>query len=163
MEAQIGFAERFAYVRWLRARGRLSPESDRELAVALGVGESWIRKWKTRADAPEGRSEQKALERALAPLGVTVEWLYDNAGPPPQPSLWETWRVALSGQPSLPASDSIRLPGGMVIPLSEFKGMRESDLQRLDSELTQIEAERVAPEPRAKRAANDQTKGKRRR
>lgn len=89
LAAAIGFAERFAFVRFLRAMGRLSPESDRELAAALGVGESWIRKWKTRADAPEGRSEQKAIEKALEPMGVGIEWLYDGVGA--APDFWEPW------------------------------------------------------------------------
>lgn len=100
MAPEIGFAERLAYVRWLRARGRISPESDRELATALHVGESWVRKWKTRADAPEGRSEQKALEAALG--AVLVAWLYDDEGAPPQPALWAAWRAGWRAESVLP-------------------------------------------------------------
>ena len=55
---EVGFAERLAYVRWLRNRGRLTPESDTELADAWGVGQKWLGKWKTRREAPEGRTDR---------------------------------------------------------------------------------------------------------
>lgn len=100
MAAAIGFAERFAFVRFLRAMGRLSPESDRELAAALGVGESWIRKWKTRADAPEGRVVMFLYVPATIMVllrpneGTVPAWLERSA------ARWPAW---LRGRPVIDA------------------------------------------------------------
>lgn len=93
--ARIGFRERLAFVRWLRAKGRTALESDAELAVALGVGYKWLQKWKTRAEAPEGRTEHDAIAKALKPLGVPVRWLYDGSGAQPWPDLWAYWSDAM--------------------------------------------------------------------
>lgn len=91
LSAVAGFAQRLAYLRWLRSFGRLKPETDREFAVALGVGEKWLSKWKGSEKPPEGRSEAAAIAEALRPSGVTVEWLYDGKGSPPQQVLWSDW------------------------------------------------------------------------
>lgn len=91
---EIGFAGRLAYLRWLRTVGREGPETDAELAAALGVGVKWLRKWKRRAEAPEGRTEALAIATALEAMGVTVGWLYDGKGPTPRPKLWREWLVA---------------------------------------------------------------------
>jgi transcriptional regulator with XRE-family HTH domain len=88
------FAERLAYVRWLRSRGRPAPETDAELAGALGVTSGWIRKWKLRPDAPEGRTQMAAIEKALHPTGVSVHWLFDNQGTAPEPDQWDRWLEA---------------------------------------------------------------------
>jgi transcriptional regulator with XRE-family HTH domain len=93
---------RLAYVRWLRGRGRLAVETDRELAHALGVTYGWLAKWKIRPDAPDGRTETRAIAQALAPMGVTDTWLFDGEGTPPEPKLWTVWsgQTAVRG-PSL--------------------------------------------------------------
>lgn len=117
MSDESGFAERLAYVRWLRSRGRIAPESDRELAQALGVGEQWLRKWKSRPDAPDGRKEAQAIAGALAPLGVTIAWLYDEQGPPPEPALWAVW----SGRP-------VTQPAAIEIPLEPEDSYEPVDL-----------------------------------
>lgn len=103
--AETGFADRLAYVRWLRNRGRLVPETDTEFASSVGVGTKWLTKWKSRPDAPEGRTEMLALEEALKPLGVVTAWLYDGKGQPPEPRLWKDWVAALEkARPAVPAS-----------------------------------------------------------
>jgi len=86
-----GFADRLAYVRWLRMRGRVAFENDREFAEALGVTYGWFAKWKSRRDAPEARKETNALARALEPMGVTYDWLFDNIGEAPEPEMWRDW------------------------------------------------------------------------
>jgi transcriptional regulator with XRE-family HTH domain len=83
-----GFAERLAYVRWVRSMGRLKPETDAELARAMGVGDKWLAKWKTSARPPEGRSEAAAIEASGV---VSVDWLYDARGEAPRPELWRDW------------------------------------------------------------------------
>lgn len=88
------FRDRLAYVRWVRSAGRQKPETDREFADFLGVGEKWLAKWKTSPDAPNGRDEAKAIGLALQPMGITTAWLYDNEGEPPRPELWRIWLSA---------------------------------------------------------------------
>lgn len=92
--SELGFPDRLAYLRWLRNLGRVVPEKDGELAKAWGVGLQWLRKWKRRPEAPEGRTEATAIGKALEPMGTTVEWLYDGAGAAPRPDLWREWLVA---------------------------------------------------------------------
>lgn len=91
---QAGFADRLAYVRWLRARGRLRPETDGELADVWGVGEKWLWKWKKSAVAPEGRTEERAIAEAVGE--PVTRWLYDGTGPAPRVELWREWLVARS-------------------------------------------------------------------
>lgn len=91
MAGESGFADRLAYVRWLRARGRRAPETDAEFAEAVGVTYGWLSKWKLRPDAPEGRTETGALTRALGPNGVTSDWLFDGKGSAPEPEQWKRW------------------------------------------------------------------------
>lgn len=86
-----GFAHRLAYLRWLQNRGRVKPLTDAEVAAWLGVGLKWLGKWKTKREAPEGRTEARAVERALATIDVTIDWLYDGEGAPPEPSQWAEW------------------------------------------------------------------------
>lgn len=106
MPAKSGFAARLAYVRWLRNRGRLANETDKELAAALGVTYGWLTKWKIRNDAPPGRDEARAIIAALSPLGVTEDWLFEGQGTPPEASLWKIW---LKG-PTAPVGDLIPDP-----------------------------------------------------
>jgi hypothetical protein len=84
-----GFSERLAYVRWVRQARLRRYENDRQLAVALGVGEKWLGKWKDSAKPPEGRSEAAAIEAVLG--RATTAWLYDGVGEPPNPELWNAW------------------------------------------------------------------------
>lgn len=91
----IGFRDRLAYVRWLRARGKTKMERDTELAEGLGVGYEWLKKWGRRAEAPQGRREYDAIRRALTPIGVSVDWLYDGIGETPHPELWAFWVEAM--------------------------------------------------------------------
>jgi hypothetical protein len=86
-----GFAHRLAYLRWLRNRGRVKAETDAEVSAWLGVGLKWLGKWKTRRDAPEGRTEARAVSAALRAIGVELDWLYDGAGDPPEPERWGEW------------------------------------------------------------------------
>lgn len=88
---EIGFRERLAYVRWLRARGKTAVEKDTELAEELGVGYEWLKKWAKRSDAPPGRDQFETLARTLAPLGVSADWLYTGRGGTPHPDLWARW------------------------------------------------------------------------
>lgn len=83
-----GFNTRLAYLRWLRARGRAAPETDRELAAAAGVGYPWFQKWKTRTDAPDSRELGRKLCRGL---DADEAWLLDGIGAPPEPGLWKVW------------------------------------------------------------------------
>jgi hypothetical protein len=92
-----GFADRLAYLRWLRALGRLRPETDGELADAWGVGEKWLWKWKKSAVAPEGRTEEKAISEVVGEL--VARWLYDGTDPAPRADLWREWVVARSLEP----------------------------------------------------------------
>jgi hypothetical protein len=87
--ADGGFAERLAYVRWVRQAQLRRYENDRQLAAALGVGEKWLGKWKDSTKAPEGRSEAAAIEAVLG--RAATEWLYDRVGDPPNPELWQAW------------------------------------------------------------------------
>lgn len=89
---EVGFRERLAYLRWLRARGRLRAETDAEVATALGVGEKWLTKWKGRADAPEGRTEEAAIKASIG--AQPAQWLYDGTGPAPEPARWREWLQA---------------------------------------------------------------------
>lgn len=91
MTAKYGFADRLAYIRWLRSRGRRAAETDREFAAAIGVTYGWFTKWKVRLDAPPGRTEARAILAALRPSGVTEEWLFDAKGKPPEHELWDVW------------------------------------------------------------------------
>lgn len=92
---EIGFRDRLAYVRWLRARGKTRMEKDTELAEGLGVGYEWLKKWGRRAEAPEGRQQYEAIRRALEPIGVPVDWLYDGIGETPHPEFWAFWVEAM--------------------------------------------------------------------
>ena len=98
--ADVGFAHRLAYIRWLLSRGRINPASDKELATALGVGYKWIGKWKVLAESPEGRTELAAITKALVPMGVSADWLYDGKGPVPR--LWPEWIAAESVAQPIP-------------------------------------------------------------
>lgn len=89
--SEVGFAHRLAYVRWLRDRGRVVREADRQFAIAMGVGEKWYIKWKQRDHAPEGRTEFEAFAAGLATMGVSAAWLYDGKGATPEPKLWDAW------------------------------------------------------------------------
>jgi hypothetical protein len=84
-----GFAERLAYVRWVRTARLRRYENDRQLAAALGVGEKWLGKWKDSSRPPEGRSEAAAIEAVLG--RESTAWLYDGVGAPPNPELWQAW------------------------------------------------------------------------
>jgi hypothetical protein len=102
--AVIGFADRLAYVRWLRARGKRAPETDTEFAANVGVGAKWLGKWKNKPNAPEGRTEAAAISAALAGMGVSLDWLYDGKGSPPEPIAWKRWLAdaeRASRQPTL--------------------------------------------------------------
>lgn len=90
----IGFRERLAFVRWLRARGKTALEKDTDLADGLGVGYEWLKKWSKRSDAPPGREQFDILAKSLAPLGVSADWLYSGRGPTPHPELWARWLEA---------------------------------------------------------------------
>lgn len=85
----IGFGGRLAYLRWLDSRGRITPKSDREFAAELGVGESWVRKWKVRPDVPERRTEEGAFQRHFGE--PATRWLYEMKGAAPQAPLWPGW------------------------------------------------------------------------
>jgi hypothetical protein len=84
-----GFRDRLAYLRWLRNAGRAAPETDEELAREWGVGLQWLRKWKRRADSPEGRREEKAITTALGE--AVARWLYDGVGNAPDASARRVW------------------------------------------------------------------------
>jgi transcriptional regulator with XRE-family HTH domain len=103
--ADGGFAERLAYVRWVRQARLRRYENDRQLAAALGVGEKWLGKWKDSTKAPEGRSEASAIEAVLG--RPTTEWLYDGVGEPPNPELWQAWldEHAFAGGAEIPTLD----------------------------------------------------------
>jgi len=101
---------RLAYVRWLRARGRASAETDRELATATGVGYPWLQKWKTRPDAPDSREQGRKLCEGL---GIDGAWLLDNKGAAPEPELWQHWLA------------SQRAAAITQIPASAFKPARK--------------------------------------
>lgn len=94
-QKDTGFHRRLAYVRWLRARGRAAPESDRELADATGVGYPWLNKWKGRKDAPDSHEMRIAFANGLKVDGA---WLFDNKGTPPEPELWSYWNVEVGGE-----------------------------------------------------------------
>jgi len=90
----IGFAERLAYLRWLLNRGRTDPITDIQLAERLGVGLKWLGKWKSRDEAPNGRSEALRISEAIKPWGASIDWLYDGKGEAPEPALWRAWLAA---------------------------------------------------------------------
>jgi transcriptional regulator with XRE-family HTH domain len=100
-----GFAERLAYVRWVRQARLRRYENDRQLAAALGVGEKWLGKWKDSTRAPEGRSEAAAIEAVLG--REATAWLYDGVGEPPNRELWHAWldEHAFDAGAELPTQD----------------------------------------------------------
>lgn len=91
-----GYAERYAYVLWLRAAGRLWPESDNDIAAGAGVSRQWLQKWRYKNTAPNERIMTRNLVRFLdAPYGWDVEeWLLDGVGQPPRSDLWAVWVAA---------------------------------------------------------------------
>lgn len=112
----VGFRGRLAYVRWLRARGRVQPESDRDLALAVGVTEGWLYKWKDRIDPPDSRKHSDAL---CAGLGVDSEWLLYARGTPPEPPMWKAWLISpklaaleTAGDEAQPRTKPTRRVGG---------------------------------------------------
>lgn len=84
-----GFAGRLAYVRWLRAMGQPTPETDRALAERAGVTEAWLRKWQRSVTAPSDYPRMKGLATAL---DVALGWLIEQEGPPPEPEAWTLWQ-----------------------------------------------------------------------
>lgn len=86
--AEPGFADRLAYVRWLRGIGRQAPESDAEFAERAGLGYEWLKKWMRRDDAP---TDRERCAKLVAGLEVNDGWLLDNIGDAPEPSLWRRW------------------------------------------------------------------------
>lgn len=60
-----------------------------------------------------------------------------------------------------PATRMLRV-AGLEIDVATLERVPDEELERLEAELSRIEAQRAAPEPR-KRVANDHHKGKRRR
>lgn len=105
---EIGFSGRLAYLRWLRARGRVSAPSDREFADELEVGESWLRKWKFREDPPERRTEEAAFVRTFGKAAAT--WLYEGLGLPPEPMLWKEWVVEWRAAQTVPVTQNPPAP-----------------------------------------------------
>lgn len=85
------FAERLAYVRWLRDRGRQRPESERELAGRADVGYAWLQKWKRSDTAP---AERTLTARLVNALKVEARWLLDGDGDAPEPERWKEWLAA---------------------------------------------------------------------
>lgn len=85
------FGERLAYCRWLRSRGLVCTEGEREFARNVGIPESWYFDWKYRPDPPRIGSHALKLLAALAGLGVTQDWLFYGVGTPPEPALWDAW------------------------------------------------------------------------
>lgn len=87
----LGFRDRLAYLRWLRNRGRLRPETDAQVAAYLGVTTGWVEKWKQKHNSPPGHKERIAMTPPLEAMGTTDDWLYEGEGSPPQPRLWKGW------------------------------------------------------------------------
>lgn len=98
MADDLGFADRLAYVRWLRQAGRTEVESLRAFSAAIGVEYAWLHKWADSARAPTRRPEIKALMAGLAPMGITEEWLIDGTGTPPMPTLWRGVWIKARGE-----------------------------------------------------------------
>lgn len=94
--AAPGYADRFAYVIWLRAAGRIDVEDDNDVERGAGVTRQWIQKWRRLNQAPKDRLLTRALVRFLnEPYGWDVEeWLLDGVGEPPEPALWKIWNDA---------------------------------------------------------------------
>lgn len=86
-----GFNERLGYLRWLRNRGRAEPESDAEVAAALGVEGAWLSKWKKAAAFSRDRTMALKIESALDGTGVSSRWLLDGDGDVPEPEMWAIW------------------------------------------------------------------------
>lgn len=95
-QTDTGFNARLAYLRWLRARGRTTPETDRELAASTGVGYPLLTKWKSRRDAPDSYETREKFRKGLA---LTSSWLFDGLGQPPEPFLWSYW-IGAVGTPA---------------------------------------------------------------
>lgn len=93
-QKDTGFSRRLAYIRWLRARGRPAPETDKELAESTGVGVPWLQKWKSRPDAPDTRSIAHTFVRGLGLTPAQGIWLLDGTGEPPEPPMWKGWKVS---------------------------------------------------------------------
>lgn len=124
-----GYGERIAYVLWLRARGRMEPETDAEVATGAGVGYVWFQKWKRRADAPADRTLTRLLCRYLNPEGLAAfdDWLLDAVGSPPESGLWGIWwgrRLELRGAEKRPA------PIAPIIPRANPRGSAGKPAQK---------------------------------
>lgn len=119
------FGERYAYVIWLRAAGRLNAEGDNDVAAGADVTRQWIQKWRRRDQAPNERLMTRNLVRFLEnPIGPLEDWLLDGVGEPPRPELWQVWsearRQLLAAEGKAPAAKKrgavVDLEGGAVVP-----------------------------------------------
>lgn len=105
--ADVGFAGRLAYVRWLRDRGRVKRLTDAEFAAWLGVGQKWLVKWKPLRNPPKGIAEAEKIDGALRSIGSDRKWLYDGVGNPPEPEEWAPWLADFQMQQGSPALENL--------------------------------------------------------
>lgn len=119
-----GYAERYAYLLWVRAAGRMYPEGDNDVERGAGVTRQWIQKWRRLNQAPNDRILTRALVRFMnEPYGWNVEeWLLDGAGEPPRPELWDFWVKARTQARAREAAEKRPVPLAPVTPRPNPRG-----------------------------------------
>jgi transcriptional regulator with XRE-family HTH domain len=138
------FSERLAYARWLR----VVDETDKTLADRAGVGAPWLGKWKERPDAPPGRKDGPALAKAL---GVSTEWLLDNAGDPPEAPRWPGWLTKWRAGRQVTETQRSALPTNEE--LAAMTGARATKPQTTSIRELEREAEKAKAAKRGGRSA----------
>lgn len=90
--AATTFAERFAYLVFMRHALTGKAPTNTEIGRSVGVTDVAVLGWSKRKDPPPAYAHVKGLVAFFAP--VTEEWLVRAAGEPPVPALYREWEKA---------------------------------------------------------------------
>ena len=86
------FAERLAYLVFMRHALTGRAPSWKEIGDGVGVTGEAVLGWSRRKDPPPAYTHVKALVAFFAP--VTEDWLVAGAGDPPIPAMYREWQKA---------------------------------------------------------------------
>lgn len=129
------FRDRLGYARWRYHLRHGAYPGNAEIARAVDVTGPWVTKWSQRDDAPDSRGLGRALS---AFLECPESWLMDDEGEPPDPDLYERWRVAR----------------GYPAPKRVSRTPLLDALPDMPEDLEDVTPGRVAPAPARRRKAN---------
>lgn len=90
--AATTFAERFAYLIFMRHALTGRAPTNAEVARATGVTDVAVLRWSQRSDAPPAYAHVKALVEFFAP--ASEDWLVSGKGEPPIPAMYREWMKA---------------------------------------------------------------------